>query len=649
MNTDIGRSSARICPPAGIFHCLRRSAVHLAVLILAAVLASCDRDPAPADDISLRQETSSCPETDRAALIALYNATGGDHWHDNTNWLSQQTVSTWFGVTTAENGCVTRLDLESNSLTGELPPELGTLPGLLYLNLRNNNLTGQFPLEWENASNMTNLYISGNNFSGCFPNQFAHLEKGTLRGLYELITDLTTGVKIDVRTAYCSDDGETSNGLYPLNSALSTPSNLSYTFQGSSIVLRWDPIAGADHYILYHDDVFDSRCRISDIGSPTFCRQLATVRGETTYTHAEPPGGRNYYWVRACNSSGCSPLITENTASPPDGAAIRPGIDYPLIPSNFTYAFEGPSVILSWDPVDGADYYNLYYHHAFPTYCYVEPDGSPSFCDLLAANLTETTYSHADPEKRTNFWVVACNSVGCSPFEGESPIKPVDGLPRTAVGDPPPVPANLTYALEGSSFVVSWDPVEGAGHYNLYYHALVGYCIGQADGSSTPCKLLAANLVETTYTHSSLDHTDEPLDTHSYYWVTACDSAGCAPFQSGSPARAVEDPPLTPADLSYARQGTFIVLTWDPVDGADYYNLYYNAGFRSPCTVHPDGSPAFCSPLATSLIETTYTHTDSADNRNFYWVAACNRGGCSPISGQSPAAPAESGSSDNDN
>ena len=629
--------------------CPRRNPALLIALILAAVLASCSRDSAPADDFPSAKETTSCTLTDRAALTALYNATGGPNWRDNSNWLSQQPLSTWYGVTIDENGCVIRLALKENNLTGQLPPEMGTLPALRYLNLRNNNLTGQFPLDWANAANMTNLYVYGNDFSGCFPRQFAHLEKGTLRELVELITDAPSGVRIDVDTAYCSADPEASDGLFPHNPALTAPSNLAYTFQGSSIVLRWDPVAGADRYILYHDDLSDSRCRISDIGSPTFCRQLATVRGETTFTHVDAPGGRNFYWVRACNSSGCSPLITENSASPPAGPGIRPGTDYPLTPLNLTYAFEGSSIILAWDPVDGADYYNLYYHQSFSTYCNVGPDGSPSFCDLLAANLSETTYTHVDPEKRTNFWVAACNNVGCSPFEGESPFRPAGGITLTSHGDPPPIPADLIYALEGSSFIVSWEPVEGAGYYNLYYHALIDFCIGHSDGSATPCNLLAANLVETTYTHAGLDHTGDPLDTHNNYWVAACSSAGCSPFQITSPARPVEDPPLTPANLIYAPQGTAIVLTWDPVEGADYYNLYHNAGFRSPCTVHPDGSPAHCNQLAANLLETTYTHPNPADDRNFYWVAACNKGGCSPIESRSPATPSQTGSSDNDN
>ena len=34
-------------------------------------------------------------ESDRAALVALYNATGGANWTDNTNWLSDEPLSEW--------------------------------------------------------------------------------------------------------------------------------------------------------------------------------------------------------------------------------------------------------------------------------------------------------------------------------------------------------------------------------------------------------------------------------------------------------------------------------------------------------------------------------------------------------------------------
>ena len=49
--------------------------------------------------------------TDRSALVALYNATDGANWVNNTNWLSSEPIGEWFGVTTNEDGRVTRLNL----------------------------------------------------------------------------------------------------------------------------------------------------------------------------------------------------------------------------------------------------------------------------------------------------------------------------------------------------------------------------------------------------------------------------------------------------------------------------------------------------------------------------------------------------------
>ena len=629
-------SRSFICPPAQTFHRLRKTAVLLAILTLVAALSSCGRNAAPADEIPPGQARSStCAQRDQAALIALYNAAGGPDWHDNSNWLSQKPFSTWFGVTTASNGCVTRLDLQNNNLTGSIPPELGSLPMLQSLDLRNNNLGGPIPPELANASNLERLFLAPNNFTGCIPRQLARLDKFFPQQLFDRVrreflfrpspdrSDLG-----DVDLYYC-----VANPGLPINSALSAPSNLSYAYQGSSIVISWDPVDGADRYNLYHDNALDSSCRLSPSGKPKFCDYLATVLAETTYTHADPAGGRNYYWVIACNSSGCSPLDAENAASPPADTPYRPGLDYPPAPSNLTYAFEGSSVVINWDPADDADYYNLYHHDSFATYCHVQSDGSSSICDQLAANLVETTYTHAVTDRSNYYWVAACNNVGCSPVAEESPAKPAVDIP--------PAPSNLTYALEGPSIVLSWDPVDGADYYNLYHHrAFASSCGVRPDGSSMSCDQLAANLVETTYTHADPDR-------RNYYWVTACNRGGCSPVAEESPAKpAVDIPPTpavdippTPSNLTFALEGSSVVINWDPVDDADYYNLYHHDSFATYCKVQSDGSSSFCDQLAANLVETTYTHA-ATDRSNYYWVAACNNVGCSPVEEESPAKPA---------
>ena len=76
-------------------------------------------------------QTSS--ETDREALIALYNATGGPNWNRKDNWLSDVPISEWDGVTTDDNGRVTALALNNNELSGEIPAWLGSLTNLKEL------------------------------------------------------------------------------------------------------------------------------------------------------------------------------------------------------------------------------------------------------------------------------------------------------------------------------------------------------------------------------------------------------------------------------------------------------------------------------------------------------------------------------------
>ena len=42
--------------------------------------------------------------SDRAALVALYNSTGGASWIIRTNWLSDRPLNEWHGVTTNRVG-----------------------------------------------------------------------------------------------------------------------------------------------------------------------------------------------------------------------------------------------------------------------------------------------------------------------------------------------------------------------------------------------------------------------------------------------------------------------------------------------------------------------------------------------------------------
>ena len=79
------------------------------------------------------------------------------------------------------------------------------------------------------------------------------------------------------------------------------------------------------------------------------------------------------------------------------------------------------------------------------------------------------------------------------------------------------------------------------------------------------------------------------------------------------------------------------MLTWDPVPGAEYYNLYHDDFSRARCSIDQDGNPSRCQSLASNVTETSYLHTSPSSDDNSYWVAACSSEGCSEVDTENPA------------
>ncbi len=124
-------------------------------------------------------------QTDRDALISLYNATGGDSWSDKSGWKMAPTLEDgfnddpcvaplWLGVTCEEDR-VAYLDLSENKLTGLIPSELGDLSNLINLILDTNQLTGAIPDELGNLTNLRWLWLWSNQLTGSIPLELGNL------------------------------------------------------------------------------------------------------------------------------------------------------------------------------------------------------------------------------------------------------------------------------------------------------------------------------------------------------------------------------------------------------------------------------------------------------------------------------------------
>ena len=175
---------------------------------------------------------------DRAALIALYEATKGSNRWNDANWLSDKPVYAWYGVTTDDGGRVSGLRLQHNQLSGQIPLELGSLTNLEDLSLFDNQLSGQIPLELGSLTSLEDLSLFDNQLSGQIP-----VELGSLTSLEDLSlsnNQLSGQIPVELGSLTSLEDLSLSNnqlsGQIPLE--LGSLTNL------KSLSLYWNELSG---------------------------------------------------------------------------------------------------------------------------------------------------------------------------------------------------------------------------------------------------------------------------------------------------------------------------------------------------------------------------------------------------------------------
>ena len=132
---------------------------------------------------------------DRAALTALYPATGGPDWSNNDNWLTDVPVGEWHGVDVDDQGRVSRLSLSNNGLTGSIPPEVGAVTHLKILHLGRNPLTGPIPPEIGDLTRLEQLNLLETHLTGELPRELGSLSE--LRFLAIAQTAITPGAGVE--------------------------------------------------------------------------------------------------------------------------------------------------------------------------------------------------------------------------------------------------------------------------------------------------------------------------------------------------------------------------------------------------------------------------------------------------------------------
>lgn len=101
-------------------------------------------------------------ERDSTALVALYDALGGEDWTNKENWLVG-VATDWEGVT-FEGERVIAFVLPSNNLNGTIPADIAVLDSLKILDLADNQISG-IASEFGSLSNLRKVNLTNNQLS----------------------------------------------------------------------------------------------------------------------------------------------------------------------------------------------------------------------------------------------------------------------------------------------------------------------------------------------------------------------------------------------------------------------------------------------------------------------------------------------------
>ncbi|HOW82759.1 MAG TPA: hypothetical protein PK573_09375 [Spirochaetota bacterium] len=291
-----------------------------------------------------------------------------------------------------------------------------------------------------------------------------------------------------------------------------------------------------------------------------------------------------------------------------DSQAIATVIDAPTGVS----ASDGAAtdrVTITWNPVDGADYYRVYRCDTETGDFGDTPVGS-DWTHLTAASYTDTLLDTGD---HYFYRVKAFTDDGL-----ESEFSAADEG-YTRVGPPAPTGVDATKG-EGASITVTWETNSEAVSYKVWRcETPEGEYTVLADAGDTSTYIDATAVASIYY----------------FYRITAVNVAGESdPSEYAYGYHGSQPAPAPPTNLAATDKthSDRIVLTWDAGIGASSYTIYRAAWGKTGTGPWTTG-PGSYTQIATGITVNTYTDSSSLNpGLYYYYITATNTTGTSPAS-----------------
>lgn len=370
------------------------------------------------------------------------------------------------------------------------------------------------------------------------------------------------------------------------------PTNLAAIAGNGSVTLTWDSVVGATGYILHWgltEEMGKDSGRIQEVESP--------------YLDNDVSNGTRFYYAVSSVMGETESSMSEAVSALPDLGATTPGA-----PGNATAESTDEGIQVSWSTVVGAIYYSIYKDRDSG----VTPEtGTP------VVGVQNPFVDEASDDGETWYYVVSATTEnGESPWSAEVSATMSGG----GGGDPPDAPTGLTATAGDAEVVLTWDSVEAATAYDLFFDIAAGVTLAsgtQISGVSSP------------HTHSGL------TNGTAYYYVVVARNAGGSSEASeevaATPQEGLIGPPVTPQNLVATPGDAHVSLSWTESPGALGYVIYVN----NPPNTDP----------AVSMLDAAaspYIHTGLTNGQTYeYMLLAYGEGGDSSLTEPVSATPQE--------